>query len=85
MLVSLLLMNVGFMEVAAMLVLTRRAGESVFLGDDIKVTAVRVRGGQVRLAIEAPGSVPVVREELCRSRPSERKRLSHRASRADAN
>jgi carbon storage regulator len=47
-----------------MLVLTRRAGESLFLGNDIKVTMVKVRGGEVRLAIEAPGSVSVVREEL---------------------
>jgi carbon storage regulator CsrA len=68
-----------------MLVLTRRAGESVYLGDDIKVTAVRVRGGQVRLAIEAPGSVPVVREELCRSRATTRKSFSESPSRSAVN
>lgn len=47
-----------------MLVLTRRAGEALFLGNDIKVTMVKVRGGQVRLAIEAPSSVSIQREEL---------------------
>ena len=47
-----------------MLVLTRRAGEALFLGNDIKVTMVKVRGGQVRLAIEAPSSISIQREEL---------------------
>jgi carbon storage regulator len=47
-----------------MLVLTRRAGEALFLGNDIKVTMIKVRGGQVRLAIEAPSSVSIHREEL---------------------
>ncbi|MBY0589345.1 carbon storage regulator [bacterium] len=47
-----------------MLVLTRRAGQAVYLGSNIKVTMVKVRGGEVRLAIEAPRSVPVLRDEL---------------------
>jgi len=51
-----------------MLVLTRRAGEALFLGNDIKVTMVKVRGGQVRLAIEAPSSVSIQREELLKGR-----------------
>ena len=47
-----------------MLVLTRKAGERIWIGDDISVTVVRVTGGGVRLGIEAPHELPVVREEL---------------------
>ena len=44
-----------------MLVLTRRPGQSIRIGEDIEVTVVEVRGDQVRLAIDAPRHVPVVR------------------------
>lgn len=47
-----------------MLVLTRNAGESVLIGDDIKVTVIRTQSNQIRLAIEAPKHVPVHREEI---------------------
>src|SRR4051812_46006403 len=47
-----------------MLVLTRKLMEKLFIGDDICVTVVRLEGGQVRLGIEAPRSVAVVRAEL---------------------
>lgn len=47
-----------------MLVLTRRMGETLVVGDDIKVTIVGVKGGQVRLGIEAPREVSIQREEL---------------------
>ena len=47
-----------------MLVLTRRAGESICIGDDIEVRIVEVRGGKVRLAIEAPRDVNLRRAEL---------------------
>lgn len=47
-----------------MLVLTRRQGESVMIGDDVRVRVVSVSGGQVRLAIEAPDGVSVHREEV---------------------
>lgn len=49
-----------------MLVLTRRLMERLYIGDDICVTVVRLEGGQVRLGIEAPRNVPVIREELLR-------------------
>ncbi|MBX9653453.1 carbon storage regulator CsrA [bacterium] len=55
-----------------MLVLTRRAGEALFLGNDIKVTMIKVRGGQVRLAIEAPSSVSIHREELLKGGPGKK-------------
>ncbi|MEJ5944081.1 carbon storage regulator CsrA [Pseudokineococcus basanitobsidens] len=50
-----------------MLVLTRRAGESIVIGDDVVVTVVEVRGDVVRLGIDAPRSVQVHREEVYRA------------------
>lgn len=47
-----------------MLILTRRQGESLMVGDDVKVTVLQVRGNQVRIGIEAPKSMPVHREEI---------------------
>jgi carbon storage regulator len=47
-----------------MLVLTRRAKQSVMIGDDVVVTVLEVRGDQVRLGIEAPRSVAVHRDEV---------------------
>jgi carbon storage regulator len=48
------------------LVLTRRPGESVMIGDDIVVTILDVRGDVVRVGIQAPRSVQVHREEVYR-------------------
>jgi len=47
-----------------MLVLTRKVGERILLGDEIAITIVRVTGGGVRIGIEAPDGMPIVREEL---------------------
>jgi carbon storage regulator len=47
-----------------MLVLTRKLMERLYIGDDICVTVVRLEGGQVRLGIEAPRHIRVVRAEL---------------------
>jgi carbon storage regulator len=47
-----------------MLILTRRVGESLRIGDDVAVTVLNVQGNQVRLGIEAPKSVSVHREEV---------------------
>ena len=47
-----------------MLVLSRKVGERILLGEKIKITVVRVSGGGVRLGIEAPADVAVVREEV---------------------
>jgi carbon storage regulator len=46
------------------LVLTRRANQSIMIGDDIVVTVLDVRGDQVRIGIKAPRSVGVHREEV---------------------
>lgn len=47
-----------------MLVLSRRCGESIIIGDDIVITVVEVRGHTVRLGVAAPADVPVHREEI---------------------
>ncbi|HUG17421.1 MAG TPA: carbon storage regulator CsrA [Planctomycetaceae bacterium] len=50
-----------------MLVLSRRVGEGVCIGDNVKVTIVRIDGNQIRLMIDAPRSIPILREELLRT------------------
>ncbi len=47
-----------------MLILTRRIGESVHIGDDVRLTVLGVRGTQVRIGINAPKDIPVHREEI---------------------
>ncbi len=47
-----------------MLILTRRVGETLMIGDDIKVTVLGVKGTQVRIGIEAPKDVGVHRQEI---------------------
>ena len=47
-----------------MLVLSRKVGERIWIGEDISVTVVRITGGGVRIGIEAPTEMAVVREEL---------------------
>lgn len=47
-----------------MLILTRRPGEALIIGDDIVVQVLDVRGNQVRIGVEAPRDVAVDREEL---------------------
>jgi carbon storage regulator len=52
-----------------MLVLTRKLMEKLYIGDNVCVTVVRLEGGQVRLGIEAPREIAVVRAELLEPRP----------------
>lgn len=47
-----------------MLVLSRREGESIFIGDNIKVTVLSVIRGKVRIGIEAPRGIGILRDEL---------------------
>jgi carbon storage regulator len=49
-----------------MLVLTRRAGESVMIGDNVTITVLEARGDVIRLGIQAPREVQVHREEVYR-------------------
>ncbi|WP_337176439.1 carbon storage regulator [Paludisphaera sp.] len=58
-----------------MLVLTRKLMERLYIGDDVCVTVVRLEGGQVRLGIEAPRDVSVVRAELVPEREAAAGRL----------
>jgi carbon storage regulator len=57
-----------------MLVLTRKLMEKLYIGDEICVTVVRVEGGQVRLGIDAPREISVVRAELVAGRAGQRPR-----------
>lgn len=47
-----------------MLVLTRRPGESIVIGQDIVITVIEVKGGQVKIGIDAPRDIDVYREEI---------------------
>ena len=49
-----------------MLVLTRKVGESILVGDNIKIVVLEVRRRQVRLGIESPPDIVVLREEIAR-------------------
>jgi len=47
-----------------MLVLSRKLGESIMIGDDVRITILHVGGGRVRLGVQAPAHVTVHREEV---------------------
>ena len=47
-----------------MLILTRRVGETVMIGDEVAVTVLGVKGNQVRIGVNAPKNVSVHREEI---------------------
>ena len=47
-----------------MLILTRKKDESIFVGDDVEIMIVEIRGDKVRLGIQAPKDVPVHRSEI---------------------
>ena len=49
-----------------MLALSRKANESIIIGNDIEITILEVKGEQVKIGISAPKSVPVYREEVYR-------------------
>ena len=49
---------------SSMLALSRKANESIIIGNDIEVTILEVKGEQVKIGIKAPKSIPVYREEV---------------------
>jgi len=59
-----------------LLILTRKVGESVAIGDDIQVSVVEIKGTQVKLGIRAPKDVTVHREEIYLKIQEENKRAS---------
>jgi len=61
-----------------MLILSRRIGESLTIGEDVTLTVLGVKGNQIRLGIKAPRGVPVHREEV-----AEKLQQAARASAAD--
>ncbi len=58
-----------------MLILTRRVGETLMIGDDVTVTVVAIAGNQVRIGVNAPANVIVDREEIAERRRREREAL----------
>ena len=59
-----------------MLILTRKSGESITIGDDVKITVVEVKGKQVRIGIDAPRSYMIHREEVYLSIQEENRRAT---------
>ncbi|WP_299876354.1 carbon storage regulator CsrA [uncultured Cocleimonas sp.] len=58
-----------------MLILTRRIGETLMIGDDVSITVIGVKGNQVRIGIDAPKEVAVHREEIFKRIKSDELRL----------
>ena len=54
-----------------MLVLTRKVGERIRIGEDVVITVVRINGTAVRLGVEAPAHLVVVRQELAKQAATE--------------
>ncbi len=63
-----------------MLILTRKLGESIQIGDDCRITIIEVQGKQVRLGIEAPKEVTVYREEVYRMIQEQNLQAAHFAA-----
>lgn len=57
-----------------MLILTRRIGEAICIGDEVEVRVLGIKGGQIRLGIVAPKDIPVHREEIYERIQRERER-----------
>ncbi|HHO75142.1 MAG TPA: carbon storage regulator [Deltaproteobacteria bacterium] len=59
-----------------MLILTRKVGEAVSIGDDIQISVVEIKGSQVKLGIQAPKSIEVHREEIYQKIQEENRRAA---------
>lgn len=66
-----------------MLVLTRRIGETIRIGDDVSVKILEIQRGQVRVAIDAPRTVPVHREEVYQAVQEENRQAAVAANKLD--
>ena len=67
-----------------MLVLTRRLGEVIRIGDDISIRVLDIQRGQVRVAIDAPRDVPVHREEIYQQVQEENRKAADAADGPEA-
>jgi carbon storage regulator len=67
-----------------MLVVSRRIGQSILIGQDIKVFIVKIDGDQVRVGIEAPRTIRVLRRELIAQVENENRRAAQGTGRASA-
>jgi carbon storage regulator len=52
------------MEAGVMLILSRKVNESLMIGDDVSVTVLSIKGGQIRIGISAPRDIAVHRQEI---------------------
>ena len=66
-----------------MLVLSRKKGQSIVIGNEIIITVKEIRGKNVRLSIQTPGKVPVYREEIHREIVEENRRAALAAAGID--
>lgn len=60
-----------------MLVITRKKGESVLIGDDIEITIVNLEDGSAKIAISAPRRITILRKELLKEISDENKNAAH--------
>jgi len=65
------------------LVLTRKVGETIRIGDDVSISIIEVQNGQVRVAIDAPREIPVHREEVYQQVQAENRQAADTARAAD--
>ncbi len=66
-----------------MLILRRKAGEALLIGEDVKITVLDVGEKGVRLAIDAPREIPILRQELLRAMDANRDAANEQASPED--
>ena len=55
---------VQLMEAGVMLILSRKVNQSLMIGDDVSVTVLSIKGGQIRIGISAPRDIAVHRQEI---------------------